>query len=74
VVPSSAGTKEEIARGTIAIGHVIVECVEAASIDVYLGNELLVFNTWCYPPDVGVEQSMDNLSLPVTIEEDKPFF
>jgi hypothetical protein len=74
VVPSSAAIKGEIGRGTIAIGHVIVECVEAVGIDVYLGNELLVFKTWRYPPDVGVEQSMDNLSLPVTIEEDKPFF
>lgn len=71
---SAAAIKEEIAKGYRALGPLIIDCVEAASIDIYLGSELLVFKTWCYPSDVDVEQSIDNLTQPVTIEEDKPFF
>jgi len=74
VVLSAAAVKEEIAKGYRALGPLIVDCVEAASIDMYLGNELPVYRTWCYPSDVPVEQSIDNLTQPVTIEEDKPFF
>jgi deoxycytidine triphosphate deaminase len=74
VVLSAAAIEEEIAKGYRALGPLITDCVEAASIDIYLGSELLVFKRWCYPSDVDVEQSIDNLTHPVTIEEDKPFF
>jgi hypothetical protein len=74
VVLSAVAIKEEIAEGTMALRPLIVDCVDAASIDIYLGSELLVLKTWCYPSAVDVEQSMDNLTQPVTIEEDKPFF
>jgi hypothetical protein len=74
VVLSGPAIKEEIAKGYPALGPLMIDCVEAASIDMYLGNELPVYRTWCYPSDVDAERSIDNLIQPVTIEEDKPFF
>jgi len=74
VVLSALAIKEEIGKCTIALGPRIIDCVEAASIGIYLDNELLVLKTWCHPSDVDVEQSMDDVTQTVTIDEDKPFF
>lgn len=71
---SDRAIKEEIAKGTIVIEPLNVDCIQPASVDIHLDNKLLVFKTWGYSFYIDVKQSMDDLTEPVKIEEDKPFF
>jgi len=66
--------KEEIAKGTIVMKPLNVDCVQPASIDIHLDNKLPVFKTWRYLLHVDVKQSTGGLTEPVTIGKDKPFF
>jgi dCTP deaminase len=69
-----SAVKEEIAEGTIVMEPLNVDCIQPASIDSHSDNKLLMLKTWRYPFCVDVKQSMDGLSEPVAIGEDKPFF
>jgi len=42
--------REEIAKGTIVMKPLNVDCVQPA--DIHLDNKLPVFKTWRYPFDV----------------------
>ena len=65
--------KEQIAKGRIVINPLDTSCIQPASVDVHLDNKLLVFKTWRYPFYIDVRRSIDDLSEPVEIGEDKPF-
>lgn len=73
MVLSDHTIKEQIAKGRIVINPLDTSCIQPASVDVHLDNKLLVFKTWRYPFYIDVRRSIDDLSEPVEISEDKPF-
>jgi dCTP deaminase len=74
MVLSDHTIKEEIAKGRIVIEPLDPACIQPASIDIHLDNKLLVFRTWRHPFYIDVRQNIDELSDPVEISEDGPFF
>jgi dCTP deaminase len=74
MVLSDHTIKEEIAKGRIVIEPLDPACIQPASIDIHLDNKLLVFRTWRHPFYIDVRRNTDDLSEPVEISEDGPFF
>lgn len=74
MVLSDHTIKEEIAKGRIVVEPLDPACIQPASIDIHLDNKLLVFRTCRHPFYIDVRQNTDDLSEPVEISEDSPFF
>lgn len=73
MVLSDRSIKEEIAKGRIVIKPFDPQCIQPASVDIHLDRKLLVFRTWRRPFYIDVRGSVDDLTEPVEIEDDKPF-
>ena len=74
MVLSDRSIKEEIAKGRIVIEPLDLSCLQPASIDVRLDKRLLVFRSWRYPFYIDVKQNLEDLTEPVEIDENNPFF
>jgi dCTP deaminase len=74
MVLSDRTIKEEIAQGRIVIEPLDISCIQPASVDIRLDKKLLVFRSWRHPFYIDVRQNLDDLTEPVEIAEDKPFF
>lgn len=74
MVLSDRSIKEEISNGRIIIDPLDWGCIQPASVDVHLGNKLLVFKTWRDPFYIDVRQNPANLNDMVEIKESNPFF
>lgn len=74
MVLSDRTIKEEIAKGRIVVDPLGEGCIQPASVDVHLGDKLLVFRTWHYPFYIDVKQNLEGLNEMIQIEEERPFF
>ena len=72
MVLSDKSIKEELANGRIKIDPLGESCIQPASVDVHLDNEILVFRN-SVRPYVDIKQNMDDLTEIITIKDDKPF-
>ncbi|MDY6836135.1 MAG: dCTP deaminase [Chloroflexota bacterium] len=74
MVLSDHSIKEEISNGRIIIDPLDWDCIQPASVDIHLGDKLLVFKTWRDPFYIDVRQNPANLNDMVEIKENNPFF
>lgn len=74
MILSDRTIKEEISQGRIVIEPLDMDCIQPASIDIHLDKKLLVFRTWRHPFYVDVKQNLEDLTEPVEIPSDRPFF
>lgn len=74
MVLSDKSIREEIEKGRIIIEPFDPECLQPASIDIHLGNEILVFKTWRSPYFIDVRKPLEDLTERIIIDEENPFF
>lgn len=74
MVLSDRTIKEELAAGRIKIDPLNIKNIQPASVDVTLGDKLLVFRTWHYPFYIDIKKNMEGMNEMVKIENDSPFF
>lgn len=74
MVLSDHTIKEELAAGRIKIEPLNTRNIQPASVDVTLGDKILLFSSRRYPFYIDIKKDMEGLNEMVTIEDDKPFF
>ena len=72
MVLSDHTIKEELAKGRIVIDPLGEGCIQPASVDVHLDNQLLVFRN-SRRAYIDVREDMDDLTEMVHVEKDTPF-
>ncbi len=72
MVLSDRSIKEALAKGRIVIDPLGENSIQPASVDVHLGEKILVFRN-SRRPYIDVREDMSDLNELVEIEDDKPF-
>jgi dCTP deaminase len=72
MVLSDRTIKEELAKGRIVIDPLGEGCIQPASVDVHLGDRMLVFRN-SRRPYIDVREDMSDLTEMVIIDDDLPF-
>ena len=72
MVLSDRTIKEELDKGRIVIEPLDPSCIQPASVDLHLGDQLLVFLNYTRP-FIDVREHLGDLTESVWIADDKPF-
>lgn len=73
MILSDRTIREEIARGRIVIEPLDESCIQPASVDIHLDREVRVFRPERFPHLIDLKQSLDGLTEPVEIKQDRHF-
>ena len=73
MVLSDRSIKEELARGRIVIDPLDPECIQPASVDIHLGDAILVFRPWQPPHYIDLQQPLDGITERVSIHKNHKF-
>ncbi len=74
MVLSDRSIKEELAAGRIKIDPLNTKNIQPASVDVTLGDKILVSRSSLYPSHIDIKKDLQDMYQTVTLGNDSPFF